>query len=67
MKNHHLDEFMNCYLGEWSSQSGYSLTIELLKNNQIPSAIVVGSDPIAIETITHSKAKDIIYLKIFQL
>lgn len=48
MKNHHLDEFMNCYLGEWSSQSGYSLTIELLKNNQIPSAIVVGSDPIAI-------------------
>jgi LacI family transcriptional regulator len=34
-------------LGDWGPTNGYSLTKELIENGQMPSAIVVGSDPMA--------------------
>ncbi|MCM3116009.1 LacI family DNA-binding transcriptional regulator [Neobacillus sp. MER 74] len=38
----------NVLEGDWGPTSGYSLTKELLESGQLPSAIVVGSDPMAL-------------------
>jgi LacI family transcriptional regulator len=34
--------------GDWGSASGYSLTQQLIETGQLPSAIVAGSDPMAL-------------------
>lgn len=50
MTSHQLDNFKHSYLGEWSYEDGYRLTIELMseQKDSLPTAIVAGSDPMAV-------------------
>ncbi|WP_026568409.1 LacI family DNA-binding transcriptional regulator [Bacillus sp. UNC41MFS5] len=48
MKEKGLFNPANVLEGDWGPTSGYSLTKELLESGQLPSAIVVGSDPMAL-------------------
>lgn len=46
-------------IGEWSTASGYMLTKQLVETNQLPSAIVVGSDPTAMGVLRALHEADI--------
>ncbi|WP_160723816.1 LacI family DNA-binding transcriptional regulator [Bacillus sp. USDA818B3_A] len=48
MKEKGLYNPVNVLLDEWGPTSGYALTRQLIDNGQMPSAIVVGSDPMAL-------------------
>lgn len=50
MKEKELTQFEHSYLGEWSYEDGYRLTMELLEKQKdcLPTAIVAGSDPMAV-------------------
>lgn len=49
MADHHLDDYITYQLGEWTKESAELLTYALLKENKkpLPTAILVGSDPMA--------------------
>ena len=46
-------------IGEWSTASGYTLTKQLIEMNDLPSAIVVGSDPTAVGVLRALHEADI--------
>lgn len=50
MKESALVDFEHSYLGDWSYEDGYRLTMELLEKQKdcLPTAIVAGSDPMAV-------------------
>lgn len=49
MKEHQLQQYIHYYLGQWTSQGGYQLIQDMLNQTMdIPTAIIVGSDPLAI-------------------
>ncbi|MFV0557728.1 MAG: LacI family DNA-binding transcriptional regulator [Enterococcus sp.] len=50
MEDHHLKHYIDIRLGEWTTQAAAQLTHELLmtRQKQLPSAILVGSDPMAL-------------------
>ena len=50
MRDHHLENHTTHYLGEWTEESGERLASELLADNKtnLPTAILIGSDPIAL-------------------
>ncbi|MGM9902429.1 LacI family transcriptional regulator [Enterococcus sp. 10A9_DIV0425] len=49
MNDHHLDEYAHSLLGNWTEEDGERLAIELIQQaDPLPSAILVGSDPMAI-------------------
>ena len=50
MKEKELTLFEHSYLGDWSYEDGYRLTMELLDKQKdcLPTAIVAGSDPMAV-------------------
>jgi LacI family transcriptional regulator len=49
----------NVLLGDWGPTSGYSLTKQLIKNGSLPSAIIVGSDPMALGVLRALHEADI--------
>lgn len=46
-------------LGDWGTTSGYALTKQLIEMNELPSAIVVGSDPTAMGVLRALHEADI--------
>lgn len=61
MISHDLSDEIQYHLGDWTTQSGYDLTLELLKDNKkLPTALVVGSDPLAIGVYHACHAQSII-------
>ncbi|WP_454193278.1 LacI family DNA-binding transcriptional regulator [Paenibacillus sp. Marseille-Q7038] len=46
-------------LGDWGTTSGYTLTKQLIEMNELPSAIVVGSDPTAMGVLRALHEADI--------
>lgn len=46
---HHLKNHLNYYLDQWTSQSGYQIVKQMIDTlPSLPTAIIAGSDPIAI-------------------
>lgn len=50
MRGKGLEDSINCYIGDWGTLSGLKLTDDLLeeKKDQLPTAIMAASDPIAV-------------------
>ncbi|OQO71572.1 LacI family transcriptional regulator [Enterococcus villorum] len=50
MRDNHLEKQINYYLGEWTEESGERLTKKLLNKQKqdLPTAILIGSDPLAL-------------------
>ncbi len=50
MRDHHLEHYCMNRLGEWTEESGERLASELIneKKSDLPTAILVGSDPMAL-------------------
>lgn len=48
MKLHDLQQYIDVRIGRWSSEDGLRLTEQLINKEQRPTAIVVGSDPMAL-------------------
>lgn len=49
MKIKDLDKYKHTYIGDWSIKAGFKLCNQMLKEcHELPSAIIVGSDPMAL-------------------
>lgn len=61
MQDHHLESFIDYRLGDWTHQSGEILAEELLADRkaQLPTALLIGSDPMAAGVYHVLKQKDI--------
>jgi len=47
MKLHSLQQYTSANIGQWSAEDGLKMTTELLKQKELPTAIVVASHPMA--------------------
>jgi len=47
MKMHNLRRNISTNIGEWSAEAALKMTTEILQQDELPTAIVVGSDPMA--------------------
>ena len=60
MIDHHLEKYMSYRLGGWTEKQGEVLATDLLENESpLPTAILVGSDPMAIGVYRALKQKNI--------
>ncbi|MGS6483773.1 substrate-binding domain-containing protein [Enterococcus faecium] len=60
MIDHHLEKYMSYRLGGWTEKQGEVLATDLLENESpLPTAILVGSDPLAIGVYRALKQKNI--------
>ncbi|MCZ1526895.1 LacI family transcriptional regulator, partial [Enterococcus faecium] len=60
MIDHHLEKYMSYHLGGWTEKQGEVLATNLLENESpLPTAILVGSDPMAIGVYRALKQKNI--------
>lgn len=60
MIDHHLEKYMSYRLGGWTEKQGEVLATNLLENESpLPTAILVGSDPMAIGVYRALKQKNI--------
>ena len=48
MKLHNLDQYCHSFITDWSTNSAFEAGKEILKLQQRPTAVVVGSDPMAL-------------------
>ncbi|MBL1229066.1 LacI family DNA-binding transcriptional regulator [Enterococcus sp. BWB1-3] len=69
MQDNQLEEFIDYRLGLWTEQDGERLTEELLKERQdhLPTAILVGSDPMAVGVYSALNKENIVIGKEIQI
>lgn len=48
MKLHNLDQYCHSFITDWSTDSAFEAGKKILKLQQRPTAVVVGSDPMAL-------------------
>lgn len=59
MTKYNLDSSIHYYLGGWTPKDGYQLASQMLSQKKLPSAIVVGSDPLTIGVYQALKERNI--------
>lgn len=51
MKLHNFDKYSHSFITDWSADQALEMTDKIMQLKQLPTAIVVGSDPMAVGSI----------------